>query len=67
MQAYGFALRDERRLDSPFKAAMRRNEQYLLSLKPDRLLHRFRLNAALPPAGAAGAAGAGATAVAERR
>ena len=51
LQAYGFALRDVRLLDSPFKAkaAMRRNEQYLLSLEPDRLLHRFRLNAGLPP------------------
>lgn len=49
VQAYGFALRDVRLLDSPFKAAMLRDEQYLLSLEPDRLLHRFRLNAGLPP------------------
>ena len=43
-----FALRDVRLLDGPFKQANELDQQYLLSLDPDRLLHTFRLNAGLP-------------------
>lgn len=51
-KARPFALRDVTLLDSPFKAAQERNAKYLLALEPDRLLHRFRLYAGLPPKGA---------------
>jgi hypothetical protein len=44
----GFPLGDVRLLDGPFRDAMLRDEQYLLSLDLDRLLHTFRLNAGLP-------------------
>jgi uncharacterized protein len=37
-----------RLLDGPFKEAMARDQAYLLSLDPDRLLHNFRVNAGLP-------------------
>jgi uncharacterized protein len=37
-----------RLLDGPFKDAMARDQAYLLSLDPDRLLHNFRVNAGLP-------------------
>lgn len=37
-----------RLLDGPFREAMLRNQKYLRSLDPDRLLHTFRLNAGLP-------------------
>jgi DUF1680 family protein len=43
-----FPLQDVRLLDGPFKAAMLRDQQYLLDLDPDRLLHNFRVNAGLP-------------------
>jgi len=39
-----------RLLDGPFKDAMARDQAYLLSLDPDRLLHNFRVNAGLPSA-----------------
>jgi DUF1680 family protein len=51
LQAYAFPLRDVTLLDSPFKNAMQRDVEYLLQLDPDRLLHRFRLFAGLPPKG----------------
>ncbi len=35
-------------LDGPFKHAMELDQQYLLSLDVDRLLHNFRVNAGLP-------------------
>lgn len=35
--------------DGPFLHAQRMTEKYLLSLKPDRLLHNFRVNAGLKP------------------
>jgi DUF1680 family protein len=35
-------------LDGPFKHAMELDQQYILSLDVDRLLHNFRLNAGLP-------------------
>ena len=46
-----FALGDVRLLDSPFKAAMERNADYLLSIEPDRLLHNTRLYAGFAPKG----------------
>jgi len=46
--ARSFALTDVRLLDGPFREAMLRDQQFLLSLELDRLLHTFRLNAGLP-------------------
>lgn len=47
--AYAFNLRDVRLLEgSPFKNAMDKDAAYLLTLEPDRLLHRFHANAGLP-------------------
>jgi DUF1680 family protein len=46
--ARSFALKDVRLLDGPFREAMLRDQQFLLSLDLDRLLHTFRLNAGLP-------------------
>ena len=37
-----------RLLDGPFRDAMLRDQKYLLSLDPDRLLHKFRVNVGLP-------------------
>ena len=52
IQAFGFDLKDVRLLEgSPFKNAMDKDGAYLLSLEPDRLLHRFYLNAGLPTKG----------------
>ncbi len=48
LKATPFPLQDVRLLDGPFKQAMQLDEQYLLSLDPDRLLHNFRVNAGLP-------------------
>jgi DUF1680 family protein len=42
-----FPLQEVRLLDGPFKHAMELDEQYLLSLDTDRLLHNFRVNAGL--------------------
>ena len=42
------ALADVRLLDGPFRDAMLRDQKYLLSLDPDRLLHNFRVNVGLP-------------------
>ncbi len=47
-QAQPFSLSQVRLLDSPFRAAMFRDENYLLSLDCDRLLRNFRVNANLP-------------------
>lgn len=47
-KARPFPLQDVRLLDGPFKQAMTLDQEYLLSLDPDRLLHNFRVNAALP-------------------
>jgi hypothetical protein len=46
-----FALGDVRLLDSPFRRAMERNAEYLLSIEPDRLLHNTRSYAGLAPKG----------------
>src|SRR5262249_33264053 len=47
-KAYPFDLKDVRLLEGPFRDAMLRDEQYLLSLDLDRLLHNFRVTAGLP-------------------
>ena len=44
-----FDLADVRLLDSPFRQAMERNRDYLLSLEPERFLHNFRKIAGLEP------------------
>jgi DUF1680 family protein len=46
-----FALGEVRLLDSPFRRAMERNADYLLSIEPDRLLHNTRRYAGLAPKG----------------
>ena len=46
-----FGLGDVELLDSPFKQAMERNAEYLLSLDADRLLHNTRKYAGLQPKG----------------
>ncbi|MFJ6633631.1 beta-L-arabinofuranosidase domain-containing protein [Streptomyces sp. NPDC091376] len=43
-----FPLHSVALLDSPFRANMRRTCAYLLAVDPDRLLHTFRTNVALP-------------------
>lgn len=48
LKARPFPLRDVRLLDGPFKQAMQLDQEYLLALDQDRLLHSFRLNAGLP-------------------
>jgi DUF1680 family protein len=47
-KAVPFRLQDVRLLDGPFRDAMIRDQQYLLSLDLDRLLHNFRVTAGLP-------------------
>ncbi len=51
VKAHAFALEDVRLLEGPFKKAMERDAAYLLTVEPDRLLHRFRLYAGLEPRG----------------
>ena len=52
MQAYAFDISDVILLDgSPFKNAMDKDAAYLLTIEPDRLLHRFHKNAGLPTKG----------------
>jgi DUF1680 family protein len=48
LKVHAFELEDVRLLDGPFKHAMELDEQYLLALDVDRLLHNFRVNAGLP-------------------
>lgn len=48
LQAQPFPLSQVRLLDSPFRDAMLRDQNYLLSLDCDRLLRNFRVNASLP-------------------
>lgn len=48
LKAVPFPLEAVRLLASPFQAAMLRDQQYLLSLEDDRLLHMFRVTAGLP-------------------
>src|SRR5919109_1100165 len=47
-QAVPFGLGDVRLLDGPYRDAMIRDQEYLLSLDQDRLLHNFRVTAGLP-------------------
>jgi len=47
-KAKPFPLQDVRLLDGPFKQAMKLDQEFLLALDPDRLLHNFRVNAGLP-------------------
>ena len=49
IKAYAFPLNEVRLLDGPFKHAMEMDAKWLLSLEPDRFLHRFRKNAGLEP------------------
>ncbi|MGH7976464.1 MAG: beta-L-arabinofuranosidase domain-containing protein, partial [Limisphaerales bacterium] len=51
LQARPFPLKDVRLLDGPFRDAMLRDGNYLLSLEPDRLLSWFRKEAGLQPKG----------------
>jgi len=51
IKAYAFNLKDVRLGDGPFKKAMEIDAKYLLALKPDRLLSRFREYAGLKPKG----------------
>ena len=48
-KAKPFDLADVALLNSPFRQAMERDRDYLLSLEPDRFLHNFRKNADLEP------------------
>ncbi|MEX6690137.1 glycoside hydrolase family 127 protein [Danxiaibacter flavus] len=51
-KAYGFPLQDVKLLaGSPFVNAMEKDSAYLISIEPDRLLHRFYKNAGLPTKG----------------
>jgi DUF1680 family protein len=47
-QAQPFPLSQVRLLDGPFRDAMLRDQQYLLSLDASRLLYNFRVNVGLP-------------------
>jgi len=47
-KAIPFPLDSVRLLDGPFRDAMIRDQEYLLSLDLDRLLHNFRVTAGLP-------------------
>ncbi len=47
----GFEPADVRLLDGPFRKAFDDNAEYLISLEPDRLLHRFMAYNGLPPRG----------------
>ena len=49
-QVEAFSLQDVRLLDGPFREAMLRDQQYLLALDQDRLLHNFRVTAGIPSA-----------------
>lgn len=52
VEAYAFDLKDVRLLPgSPFKNAMDKDAAYLLTISPDRLLHRFYVNAGLSTKG----------------
>jgi len=52
IRAYSFSLTDVKLLPgSPFYNAMERDAAYLLKIEPSRLLHRFHVNAGLPPLG----------------
>ncbi len=48
LKALPFDLQDVKLLDGPFRDAMIRDQEYLLSLDQNRLLHNFRVTAGLP-------------------
>ena len=48
-----FDIADVHLADSPFLHAQQMTEAYLLKLQPDRMLHKFRVNAGLKPKAAA--------------
>lgn len=48
VQSYAFSLKDVRLLPGIFSKAAEADASYLLSLEPDRFLHRFYENAGLP-------------------
>jgi len=48
LKARPFPLQNVRLLDGPFKQAMELDQEYLLAIESNRLLHSFRLNAGLP-------------------
>src|SRR5262249_60182240 len=48
LKAYAFNLKDVRLLEGPFRDAMLRDQKFLLSVDPERLLHMFRVTAGLP-------------------
>ncbi len=48
INAYAFNIRDVKLLHGPFRKAMQLDSAYVISLKPDRLLHRFHKHAGLP-------------------
>jgi len=50
-KAFAFELSDVKILEGPFKNAMEKDVAYLLSIEPNRLLHRFYANAGLPTKG----------------
>jgi DUF1680 family protein len=48
LKVHAFPLQDVQLLEGPFKHAMELDQQYLLALDVERLLHNFRVNADLP-------------------
>ena len=48
MPSTPFPLEQVRLLDSPFLEAAKTNQQYLMSLPNDRLVHNFRVNVGIP-------------------
>ena len=52
LKAFAFDLDEVRITEGVFKTAVEKDIAYLLLLEPDRLLHRFHLNAGLPVKGA---------------
>lgn len=51
IKAYPVSITQIRLLDGPFKTAMEADRRWLLSLQPDRFLHRFHENAGFPVKG----------------
>lgn len=49
IQAYPLPLQQVKLLDGPFKTAMEADKAWLLTLEPDRFLHRFHQNAGFTP------------------
>src|SRR6478609_899179 len=52
LKAYTFSLSDVKLTGGPFLKAMEADKKYLLTIEPNRLLHRFHKNAGLPMQGA---------------